>query len=113
MQRQVCIWLSANIRGYTVKIKCCNKCLVENINDNKTCLKFLTEDRFLQLIISPIGDEYYTVFYYNLDLCSACCYNLTFNFIKKANKNSNLNTFYLIDRIYGLKIDGRLIFTKT
>ncbi len=112
MQRRVSIRLRGNILNYTVKIRGSNTCLVESINTNKACISFLTEDRFLQLIVSPIGNEYYTTFYYNLDVCNCCCYDLSFNFIAREDSISCIDVFYLTDSIYGLKINGTLNFNE-
>lgn len=112
MLRRVSIRLNANIKDYKVKIWNCDTLLIERVTDNKTCLTIFTKDRFLKLMISPVNDEYYTSFYYNLDICSACCYNLSFNFMARENNIGASNTFYLTDRIYGLKINGTLNFNS-
>lgn len=108
--KTVVLRLNANALGYKIRLFDGENTLESiRFNNSQICLR--VKSNFLTLIAYPLDSAYNSILYYKLNLECKNLFDLYFRF-NKITPRSFLNTFYLTDKTYGLKIDGTLTFTE-
>ncbi len=105
--QQILLKLKANINNYKVDAFGNNERCYYFIKNKNDCICIYTNSKNLLIILSPLENEFNSKIYYKIDTCQRE-YILNFNFFNI--KRENLYTFYLTDSVYGLKINGNLLF---
>ncbi len=108
----LCLCFRSNLRNYQIKITDGKQISCVIMNNFESWIIIENKPSFLQIVATPLKQGYLNKLIFNLDTLCLNEMNLGLQFFKNPPPLLQGYSFRLLDKNYGLKLNGNLFFER-